>query len=201
MDPSAAEQILILVDDLGNTAGYAPRAVCHDGDGKRHAAVAVVLFNAAGDLLLQRRRSSLWDGFWDITGATHPLHRTAGDESFDEAARRCLRTEWHVSPAIRRVFDFVYAERYGGFAENEYCAVFAGRHDGAIARDPAYAYDMRWTPLAAAQAEAGQAPDAFTPWARITLDRLAELGGPEALGHDPPAPPGRRGLTGSRTRS
>src|SRR6266545_1446555 len=106
MDSSAAKQILILVDDHGNATGYAPRAVCHDGDGERHAAVAVVLFNAAGDVLLQRRRSSLWDGFWDITGATHPLHLAAGDESFEEAARRCLRAEWHVPPALRRVFDF-----------------------------------------------------------------------------------------------
>jgi isopentenyldiphosphate isomerase len=173
MSPTDRDQVLILVDREGRPQGYAPRAVCHEGDGVRHAAVAVVLWNTGGDILLQRRRSALWDGWWDITGATHPLHGERHDETFDDAARRCLRAEWHVELPIARVLDFVYFERYEQSAENEYCVLYAGTHDGAIGFDREYAYDMRWLAFDAALAEGRGLATSFTPWARITLELLS----------------------------
>lgn len=172
-DTAAHEQTLILVDDSGQELGYAPRSACHRGDGLRHAAIAVVLYNAAGEVLLQQRRSALWDGVWDITGATHPLHLPSGDESYEEATRRCLRAEWHVDPPVRHLLTFLYFERDGESAENEYCALYAGRFDAPIAPDPEYAYGMRWVPVETALAELRHEPRRFTPWARISLERLA----------------------------
>jgi isopentenyldiphosphate isomerase len=73
--------------------GYASRDECHTGQGRLHRALVGILFNGRGQILLQKRKSHLWDNFWDITAATHPLHLPSGDESYEAAMRRCLQAE------------------------------------------------------------------------------------------------------------
>ena len=166
------EQMLILVDQSDTVVGYAPRGECHAGDGKLHRALALLLFNSQGNILLQRRRSLLWDGCWDITGATHPLHYTQYDESYEDASQRCLQSEWNIVSPVERVLSFVYFARLKECCEHEYCVLLAGQYDGPARFNPAYAYDMRWVSLATCQREIRQNPSAYTPWARIALEQL-----------------------------
>ncbi|MCL4365644.1 NUDIX domain-containing protein, partial [Patescibacteria group bacterium] len=84
-------QIILAVDDNGKFLEYIPKEVGHTGLGKRHLAIAVILYNFKGQVLLQKRKHQIFNNIWDTTGATHPLHRENGsDESLEEATRRCL---------------------------------------------------------------------------------------------------------------
>src|SRR5438309_10610097 len=122
---------------------------------------------------MQRRRAGLWDGHWDVTGATHPLHLGDRDESYADAARRCLSAEWGVEVPLERDFAFVYAEQHGPGGEREHCVLFRGQHDGPIALDAAHGYGYRWCSL-----EDARALEPLTPWARIVLDGVYNAGTP-----------------------
>jgi isopentenyl-diphosphate delta-isomerase len=172
------EQTLILVDQHDRQLGYAPRRDCHQGEGLLHRAIVVVLVDAAGRLLLQQRRSSLWDGYWDITGATHPLHLDDRDESYLEAAQRCLADEWAVVDApLALVTAFQYFAPFGDHCEHEYCALLTGRWERPVRLNPAHGYAQRWLAPADCRAEMAAQPAQFTPWAHLTL---AHLTGPTA---------------------
>jgi isopentenyl-diphosphate delta-isomerase len=165
---SALDQALILVDDQNNTIGYASRRDCHSGDGLLHRAIAVVIADSTGRILLQHRRSQLWDRYWDLTGATHTLHVDGREESCVEAARRCLWNEWHLDAPVYESFAFTYFEREGDWCEHEYCVVLVGRHDGEVAPAPEWAHGYRWATLDECLAES----TALTPWARIAFEHL-----------------------------
>jgi isopentenyl-diphosphate delta-isomerase len=166
-------QTLIVVDEADNVVGYASREECHRWPGRLHRAIALLIENGRGELLMQRRRSGLWDGFWDVTGATHPLHLDEGDESYETAARRCLRDEWGVEAPLALAFAFVYAEQHGQAGERERCLLFRGRHDGPLRLNPARGYGHRWC-----APEPARALEPLTPWARIVLDRVYNPGTP-----------------------
>jgi isopentenyl-diphosphate Delta-isomerase len=161
-------QTLILVDEQDNKLGYASRDDCHRWPGRLHRAIVLVICNARGDLLMQRRRSGLWDACWDVTGATHPLHTPRGDESYRQSAERCLRVEWGVEVPLTREFAFVYAEQQGERGERELCELYRGQHDGPVRLDPAHGYDYHWCAL-----EQARALEPLTPWGALVLARLA----------------------------
>ena len=168
-------ETLILVDEHNTTVGYAPRHDCHAGDGQLHRAIVVLLFDAAGRVLLQHRKSALWDQYWDVTGATHTLQLNDVEETCVEAAHRCLDAEWELGAiatplAVR--FGFTYFERHGAFCEHEYCFVVTGRYDGAVGINPQHAYGFRWIDLEECKDELFGPRSQFTPWAQIALSRL-----------------------------
>ena len=165
------EQTLIVVDENDTVRGYASRPICHQGAGLLHRAVVVALLDPQGRLLLQRRRSELWDGYWDVTGATHPLHGV-DDESYEAAASRCLRDEWGLAAQPRVVGAFRYFAPLDDRCEHEHCVVLVARHAGSVWPNPAHAYDMRWDPIVEVRAEMARDPEAFTPWAREAIGLL-----------------------------
>lgn len=167
------DQTLILVDPGDRWLGYAQRSVCHEGDGKLHRAIAAILFDAEGHILLQKRKASLWDGYWDVTGATHPLHLESHDESYEEAAERCIVTEWGIQTPLRRELSFTYFARFAEYCENEYCVVLTGQYDGTPAYNHEHAYDLRWVDPATCLQEMQREPQRFTPWAHHTMRGVA----------------------------
>jgi isopentenyl-diphosphate Delta-isomerase len=88
-------QIILACDDNGKFIEYIPKMVGHTGDGRRHLAITVLLYNSKGEVLLQRRKHKVFDNIWDFTGSTHPLHKEDGkDESLEEATLRFLKVEY-----------------------------------------------------------------------------------------------------------
>jgi isopentenyl-diphosphate Delta-isomerase len=166
------DQQLMVVDAADNLVGYASRAESHRGQGLLHRAIALALVNGKGEILLQRRRNRLWDGFWDVTGATHPLHHGERDESYLEAAQRCLLTEWGAQVEVEPAFSFTYFAQHGEECEHELCCLLVGRYDGPIRHLPDHAYGARWLALADLAAELDREPDTFTPWCRVIVERL-----------------------------
>src|SRR5258708_31593878 len=65
---------LILVDEADRKVGHMSKAQCHQGGGVLHRAFSLLIFNDAGELLLQRRAVSkqLWPRFWSNSCCSHP---------------------------------------------------------------------------------------------------------------------------------
>ena len=96
-------------------------------------------------MLLQRRRHRVFDGIWDLTAATHLLHGQQGDETLDDAAARCLESEYGLhGVATRPVGAFTYFARDGLLCENEHCSRPVGQYDGAVTLNRAVGYGYAW---------------------------------------------------------
>jgi isopentenyl-diphosphate delta-isomerase len=172
-------EMLIVVDDEDRFLRHAPREECHRGDGLQHRAVLLLLHDARRRLLLQRRRHNLFDGLWDLAGATHPRHMGGRDESYEEAAARCLQAEWRTEAPLRSVLAFRYFARDGDRCENEYCVLLAGETDPDVAPHLGHAYAHRWITWHQLGRELSSTPQGFTPWLRSAIAELR----PEHLPH------------------
>jgi isopentenyl-diphosphate delta-isomerase len=160
-----AEQTMILVDDNNKIIGYAPRSECHTGKGKRHRAFVILLYNKDKKILLQHRKHKVFDKFWDLAGASHPLHADGKDEGDIEAALRCLRVEWGIEKAeLKKVGAFNYFKQDENRCENEYCFLIAGEYNGELKMNPEVAYDFRWVGLEQVLSEIEEKPEMFTEW-------------------------------------
>ena len=166
------QQVLMVVTADDEFVEYASRAECHSGPGRLHRALAAAIFNDAGQVLLQKRKSGLWDNYWDVTAATHPLHSADGDESYHAAMARCLLVEWGISVDTEPALAFVYQAPYGDSSENEYCVLMVGRYRGVVRPNSEHAYDLRWVDFDACRIDISRDPDKYTPWARISIEAL-----------------------------
>lgn len=118
-----AQEEFAVVDALDNVIGAAPRGEVH-ANNLLHRAVHILLFNDAGELLLQKR-SRLKDrhpGVWDSSAAGHV---DAGEE-YDEAAARELQEELGVATRLDRVVKLPASEQTG----QEFIWLYRGAHNG-----------------------------------------------------------------------
>lgn len=157
------------VDDNGRIVGTAPRLAAHESGGIRHLAISVVVVDADGRLLLQKRADSkaLFAGRWSNTVCTHPL---PGEEPAAAAARR-LHEELSVQCDLTAGGTFAYEalDHVSGLSENELDHVFLGRADADPVPDPDEVSEVRWIHPADLAAEMAAAPDRFTPWLQPVL--------------------------------
>lgn len=164
------KQIILAVDENGKFRGeYIPKMVGHTGKGRRHLAITVLLYNKKGEVLLQKRRHKIFDNIWDLTGATHPLHKEDGtDESLEEATRRCLEAEWGIREIgeIKVIGKFNYFAKYGEYCENEHCAILVGEYNGPIEMDPKAGYGYKWVEREEFLKDIKKNPKKYTAWAQ-----------------------------------
>lgn len=162
------EQTLILVDNNDKILGYAPRSICHTGKGKRHRAFVIALYNSKGEILLQRRKHALFSNLWDLAGASHPLRSRGKNESYGEAAARCMKDEFGLRGiSLRKIGAFNYFAPQGKKCENEHCALIVGKYDGKVKANPKVAYGFKWASLKETLAEIRRRPASFVMWARL----------------------------------
>ncbi len=161
------EQTLILVDKNDRILGYDARSVCHTGKGKRHRAFVIALYNAKGEILLQRRKHDLFTDLWDLSAASHPLRLGGRNESYAEAAARCVRDELGLTGIrFKKIGAFNYFASHGEKCENEYCALIVGKYDGTVKPNPKVTYSFKWLSLRNTLSEIRQKPETFVVWAR-----------------------------------
>lgn len=177
------DQIILAVDDGGNFLEYIPKEIGHKGKGRRHLAITVLLFNSKGQVLLQKRKHQLFNNLWDLTGATHPLHKTDGfDESLEEATKRCLREEWDIKDIrdIKILGEFNYFAPYhtaqGDFCENEHCFMMVRKYDGELNLNPDAGYEYKWMRWSEFLKDIATNPQNYTPWAKEGVKVLKETG-------------------------
>lgn len=165
-----AEQYLILVDENDNFLGkYAPKSRCHTGRGLHHRAFTILILNKKREVLLQKRKHKLWDGYWDLTNS-HPLHAEEKDEKYEQAAKCCLKREWGIEIPVKKLFSFNYYAKYGNFCENEYCAFLVGEYNGEVYPNPKVAYGYKWMSLEKLLKDIKINREVYTPWAIRALE-------------------------------
>lgn len=161
---AGAEALVQLVDASGRTVGTCGKLAAHEGEGRPHRAVSVVVFNGRGEVLLQRRARGKYHfgGVWTNTCCTHPRP----GEGVVAAGRRRLREEMGIDLALREAGTFAYEARdaASGLVEREFDHVLTGRFDGQPRPDPAECEGWRWAGVEAIRREARAAPRRFSPW-------------------------------------
>jgi isopentenyl-diphosphate delta-isomerase len=160
---------LILVDEDDRPVGMEEELICHQGDGILHRAFTIIIINANGELLLQRRSASklLWPLCWETTCSGHPRV----GEDLEEAAAKRLAEELGFSTGMRDVGRFIYKVAYEGAGiEWEVCHLLVGSHDGATRPDAAEVAEVRHVALAALQAEIAAGREKNAPWLEPALD-------------------------------
>jgi len=103
----------ILVDLDDHAIGSASKMECHIGDGKRHRAFSVLLFDSNDRLLLQRRSLDkiTFPGIWANSCCSHPLDIEGenGDPvaGVISAAKRKLEQELGIPLSVTSEWDFI----------------------------------------------------------------------------------------------
>jgi isopentenyl-diphosphate delta-isomerase len=160
---SSESEELILVDDDDKAIGHRSKADCHDGQGIRHRAFSLFLFNDNGALLLQQRSAEkrLWPGYWSNTCCSHPRR----GETLLVATKRRLDDELNISATLEYIYQFCYqAEFSEAGSENELCHVFLGRVEGLLQPNESEIQNTRYTTADELDLELTDYPERFTPW-------------------------------------
>ena len=172
------EEMVVLLDPLGRSAGLAPKATVHQASTPLHLAFSCYLFDPQ-DRLLMTRRSSVkrtFPGVWTNTVCGHP----APGESAEAAALRRVADELGLAIAPPRLVlpGFRYRAAMDGIEEHEWCPVLVGRVSAAarVHPDPAEVDDIRWAPWAELVAMVAADPAVVSPWCAAQVRALDALG-------------------------
>jgi isopentenyl-diphosphate delta-isomerase len=113
-DHENARQQVVAVDEEDNQQGVVNRLEAHTGDGERHRAFTVLVFDDRDRILLAQRspEKRLWDTCWDGTVASHPVE----GQRQEDATRARLEEELGISPDqyenLRETDKFEYKRYY-----------------------------------------------------------------------------------------
>lgn len=165
------KESLILVDQFGRRTGVAERQECHRGAGLRHRAFVTFLQSRQGELLLQKRAANKLGGSrWDVSATSH----VRADEDYASAIKRCLRFELGVEADLspRYQLAYVYQDKIGQHAENEYCSLFLLDFDGPIEANRLEMDETRWISPVKLRTWFEKAPDQFTSWFSQAFSRM-----------------------------
>ena len=172
------EQIILAVDDNGKFLEYIPKSVGHTGEGKRHLAITVLVYNTQGQVLLQKRKHKVFDNIWDFTASTHPLHTDSGDESLEQAALRALKEEYGIGEVgeLREVGEFNYYAKVQDLCENEHDHILVGEYNGGISLNSQHGYEAKWVDKKEVLKDMESNPQNYTAWAKESLKVLKQTG-------------------------
>lgn len=159
------EEVVVLLDDIGNPIGHAPKHTVHTADTPLHRAFSCHVFAPDGRLLVTRRAltKSTWPGVWTNSFCGHPLP----GESDDAALTR--RAQFELGIALTNIRPLLPTYRYraidaSGIVENEVCPVFAANTTDAPTPNPAEVHEWNWVSVPDIAAATASAPFAFSPW-------------------------------------
>ncbi len=172
------DQIILACDDEGKFLEYIPKQAGHTGEGRRHLAITVLIYNKNGEVLLQKRKHKVFDNIWDFTASTHPLHRKDGkDETSEEATLRSLKDELNIENItdLKVVGEFNYFARVGPLCENEHDFLLIGEYNGEVKLNSDVAYEYKWVKKQDLLNDMEQNPQNYTAWANEGLKILKQV--------------------------
>jgi len=168
----ADSEPLILVDETDREVGHLSKARCHQGRGVLHRAFSLLIFNGAGEWLLQQRAPSkrLWPLYWSNSCCSHPRRA----ETLQAAIHRRLYEELGLRCPLHFLFKFQYQAQFdAAAAEHELCSVFIGRCTDPVTINRNEIVAWRWSSPEALQAEmTGPGAGSFTPWFVLEWERI-----------------------------
>ena len=150
----------ILVDLDDHAIGSASKMECHIGDGKRHRAFSVLLFDSNDRLLLQRRSLDkiTFPGIWANSCCSHPLDIEGenGDPvaGVISAAKRKLEQELGIPLSVTSEWDFVHIGSFEyrcrwdeNWIEHEIDHVLVVKADVEVVPNPNEIAEVQWVEL------------------------------------------------------
>ncbi len=155
---------VVLVDADDNETGTAEKLDAHRL-GRLHRAFSVMIWDAHGRLLLQRRQIGKYHsgGLWTNTCCGHPR---PGETTAAAAARR-LNEEMSVICGLTPIGTFTYrAELDAGLIEHEFVHIFQGVYAGLIAPNPEECDGYSWSTPDVIRKQIAVVPGAFSAWFR-----------------------------------
>ena len=161
------EDIFDVVNEHDEIIGREPRSVVH-ARGLRHRAVHVLVFNAAGQLFLQKRSMTKDNepGLWDSSCSGH----VDSGESYAVAAERELMEEIDllVDEPMEELFKIEASAGTGW----EFAVIYRTESEGPFTLCPEEIDEGRWfTPEEIDNALANE-PEKFSPTFKIVWARL-----------------------------
>lgn len=165
------EDWVILVDEHDNAIGTMGKMEVHK-KGLLHRAFSILLFNDKQELLLQQRSFNKYHcgGLWTNTCCSHPF---PGEDVLSAANRR-LKEEMGIECGLQKSFGFIYKASFeNGLTEYEFDHVFFGEFSGNPQINPEEVSGWEYVPFDDLKKAIKQHPEAYTPWFKIILDRIA----------------------------
>ena len=161
------------MDSDGRAVGACPVTEAHSPPGRLHRAFSVMLFDADGRLLMQRRAltKSRFAGRWTNTCCSHP----APGEDVTVAALRRLHEEMGLRvDALREVGRFVYraGDPASDTVEHEFDHVLVGQCAGEPVPDridPDEVDSWEWMTPDQVRDGLQRAPEIHSPWLKDVL--------------------------------
>lgn len=172
------DQIILACDDEGRFLEYIPKSLGHTGEGRRHLAITVLLYNSKGQVLLQRRKHKVFDNIWDFTASTHPLHQEDGqDETFEQATLRALKYEYDIEDiSLKELEAFNYFAKIGNLCENEHDHLLIGEYNGEVKLNSDVAYEYKWMNKQELLKDMEENSEKYSPWSQEGLKVLKNTG-------------------------
>ncbi|HXW68512.1 MAG TPA: NUDIX domain-containing protein [Dissulfurispiraceae bacterium] len=124
------EELLEIVDKDGKSLGVAPRSSIHGNPSLLHKVVHVLVFNSAGELLLQKRSMSkdVSPGKWDTSVGGH----VSAEEDVSSAVYREMKEELGVETSEP---VFLYCYIHSDTYESELVFTHSCVHNGPFSFD------------------------------------------------------------------
>ena len=166
------QEHVILVDRMGREIGTQEKIQAHR-EGNLHSAFSIFIFNAVGELLLQRRAQTKYHsgGLWTNTCCSHPRP----GENFYRAAKRRLNEEMGFDCELTGLFSFIYHTQLdNSLFEHELDYVYAGYYNGQPTPNPDEVDDWKWMNISTLKQEVQETPENYTYWFKLTLERVVE---------------------------
>lgn len=125
-----SEEMVEIIDPEGNIIRVATRSEVHSNPELLHRVVHVLVFNNAGDLLLQKRsmNKDVAPGRWDTSVGGH----VDPGESLEQAALREMKEELGIEATLERLYSYVHSNDY----ESEQVHTFRCTHEGPYEFNP-----------------------------------------------------------------
>jgi isopentenyl-diphosphate delta-isomerase len=144
-------------------------------DGLSHYALSILIFNEAGEMLLQKRAEEKYHsgGLWTNACCTHPAS-TDPKQVTEEALHR-LAYEMGMSCVLEHIFSLSYRVECEALIEDEHNFVFVGKTNAQPVINPEEVSDYKWCCPAYIDEDRKKFPDKYTPWFHLLLDRWKEL--------------------------
>ena len=165
---------LILVNEKDESVGFCEKVKCHMGEGLRHRAFSIFIFNKKGEILIQKRseKKMLWPLYWSNTCCSHPRK----NEDIQNAIHRRLYEEMGLKSRLYYVFKFRYKAKYKNIgSENEFCSVFAGKFYGSVRPNSDEIAEWKFIKINDLITDVKKNPRKYTPWFKIELKKFQAI--------------------------
>lgn len=175
MTSAEAREQVVLVDSTGRPTGTAGKLEAHASGGILHLGFSILIYNKAGELLLQRRASGKYHfaDYWSNSCCGHPRP----GEDTEAAAGRRLHEELGFAAELHLIDTFIYRadDEVTGLTEKEWLSVFVGIFNRRPNPSADEVQEWRWVAQEELLAEMKAHPDHFTPWFQLLLEQSTVL--------------------------